>query len=105
MSPHEVFLRKGQDLYMEHAVPLDIAMRGGMTEVPTLGGPPLSIEVPVGLVPGRTVVPIRGAGIPSVMRDERGDLYVTFQVSMPEVKTPRAERLLQELLDEIKKSR
>ncbi|KKL45206.1 hypothetical protein LCGC14_2358040, partial [marine sediment metagenome] len=57
----------------------------------------------VDMVPGRTVVPVRGAGIFSPMREGRGDLYVTLQVSLPKVRTPRADRLLQELLDELRK--
>ena len=105
VAPHDVFLRKGEDLYAEHAVSLDVALNGGVIQVPTLGGPPLTVDVPLGMEPGRTVIPVRGAGIPSRMRRDRGDLYVTLQVSLPKIKTPRAAQLLHELLHELGKGK
>jgi molecular chaperone DnaJ len=103
VAQHGTFLRKGQDLYVEQPVPLDVALKGGEVTVPTLGGPPLTVTVPAGMEPGKTVVPMRGAGISSLMRDDRGDLYVTLQVELPKARTPRADRLIEELVRELRK--
>ena len=103
---HELFLRKGQDLYIEHRIPLTVALRGGPVDVPTLGGPPFPMAVPAGGVEsGKTVVAVRGAGLTSPSRKMRGDMYVTVHVDVPKVRTARAAKLLEELAKELEKWR
>ena len=85
-------------------VPLSVAIRGGPVMVPTLDGPPVSMEVPAGIVPGKTVVTVPGAGMRGMLQQSRGNLHVTLQVAIPRVNTARGERLLDELLDELDKT-
>lgn len=101
---HDRFRRKGADLYVEHAVPLSVALRGGTVMVPTLGGQHVSVEVPEKAQPGKTIVTVPGGGLASAMTQRRGDLYVTVQVEFPRVVTARGQKLLDELLDELGKT-
>lgn len=101
ISPHRIFKRSGLDLFIDHQLSLPDAVRGGRICVPTLDGRQISVDVPPRIQPGQTVISVRGAGIKSTMRSENGDLNVTLQVKLPDVYTPRAQKLLEELMDEI----
>ena len=45
-SPHPTFTRRGQDLYIDVAVPVTTAVLGGHVSVPRLGGTPLALKIP-----------------------------------------------------------
>jgi len=103
VAKHDRFRRDGSDLYMDHVVPLAIALRGGTVAVPTLIGPSVSVDIPEKIRPGRTVVTVDGGGLSSAMIKRRGDLHVTIQVELPRIVTARGQKLLDELLDELSK--
>lgn len=103
VAKHDRFRREGSDLYMDHVVPLAVALRGGTVTVPALTGPPVSVDIPEKVRPGKTVVTAVGGGLASAMTKRRGDLHVTVQVEFPRVVTARGQKLLDELLDELGK--
>jgi DnaJ-class molecular chaperone len=43
---HSLFERKGDDLYVDIAVPLTTAVLGGEVQVPTLKGTKLALKIP-----------------------------------------------------------
>ena len=88
VEPHPQFERKGRDLHVKVAVPLVTAVLGGRAEVPTVDGRTLRLRVPVTTQNGQ-VLRLKGHGMPAVGRpDDRGDLYATVDVRLPQTLTP-----------------
>merc|ERR1719453_655800 len=86
MQDHQQFYRKGDDLLMEHRVPLQVAICGGAFEVPMLGGHSVRVRVPRGcvLAPG-SVKCVPGEGMPKRQNPHlKGDLVIRFGVDFPE---------------------
>ena len=104
VAQHDRFHRKGADLYVDHAVPLHVAIRGGQAMVPTLDGPPVAVQVPPGVSPGKTVLTVQGAGMRSAGSSSRGGLHILIQVNLPRIMTVRGERLLEELVEEVERT-
>ena len=82
LRPHARFERRKRDLYVTAAVPVTSAVLGGHVEVPTLDGKSLRLRVPEQTQPGQ-VFRLKGKGMPSVRGSGRGDLYATFQITLP----------------------
>ncbi len=81
--PHVFFERKGADLYAKVSVPLTTAILGGEVPVPTIKGGRLAMKVPAGSQNG-SQIRLRGQGmVRRVGAEERGDLYVQLQVTLP----------------------
>jgi molecular chaperone DnaJ len=78
---HDLFVRRGDDLYCEVAVPFEMAALGGEIEVPTLDGY-ASLKVPPGTESGK-VFRLREHGMPSVEGRGRGDLHVRVVPEVP----------------------
>lgn len=79
VDPHHVFGRSGDDLTLELPVTFSEAALGADIKVPTLDGDTVTIRVPPGTRPGKTLrVKGRGAG---------GDLLVIIDVVVPETMT------------------
>ncbi len=92
VRPHPVFGRKGDNLTLTAPVTFNEAALGAEIEVPTLGGPPVTLRVPAGTPNGRTFR-VRGKGVGK--RDgTRGDLLVTVEVTVPETLSAEAREAL-----------
>jgi DnaJ-class molecular chaperone len=88
VEPHPQIERKGRDLHVKVAVPLVTAVLGGGVEVPSVDGRTLRLRVPVTTQNGQ-VLRLKGHGMPAVGRpDDRGDLYATVDVRLPQTLTP-----------------
>jgi len=88
--PHPVFERRGKDLYVKATVPVTTAVLGGESTLPTLSGSTLRLKIPELTRSGR-VFRLRGHGMPTVGKpDDKGDLYATVDVQIPEKLTPEA---------------
>jgi len=83
LRPDPRFERKGRDLHTSIGVPLTAAVLGGEAEVPVPGDPPVRLRIPPTTQNGQ-VFRLRGHGVPAVGKPgERGDLYVTVNVTLP----------------------
>jgi molecular chaperone DnaJ len=92
------FVRDGDDLVTVLDVPAPLAALGTTMDVETLDGP-VPLEVPAGTQPG-AVLPIRGAGMPTLRRSGRsGDLRVVVGVVVPRKLSKHQKHLLRELAD------
>jgi curved DNA-binding protein len=92
LLPHGRFERRGHDLYTRVAVPVTTAVLGGEVEVPTLSGSTLRLKVPESTNSGR-VFRLRGHGMPTVSKaTERGDLYATVDIKVPQHLSDDARR-------------
>ncbi len=98
VQPHEVLVRDGANLHVEHEISAFFAALGGEIEVPGLDGPE-RVQVPAGAQPQDTVV-IRGKGLPRLRRGGRGDLVVHLKVVVPKRLSPRQRELVEQLVKE-----
>ncbi|MFH6603042.1 DnaJ C-terminal domain-containing protein [Maribacter algicola] len=98
VTPHPIFKRKGNDLYME--VPMDVfkAMLGGKQEVVTLSGK-VNITIPEAAQNGKKVR-LKGKGMPVYGKSGQfGDLFVTLNVKLPAKLTDKQKELLKQVRD------
>ena len=95
---HDVFERRGDDLYVELPVNFPTLALGGRVEVPTLADAAHALDVSAG-TPSGHVSRVRGKGLTG-LRGGRGDLYVRLMVWVPP-KLPGAEK---KLLEDLRKS-
>ena len=97
VRPHELFVRKGYDLYCEVPISVLDAALGGQITVPTLDGP-ARLSIPEGTQTG-TEFRLRGKGVPRPGHG-RGDQIVRVKVVTPTHLSERQKRLLREALGE-----
>jgi curved DNA-binding protein len=90
VEPHKHFRREDDDLHLDLPITLVEAMRGGKVKVPTIDGS-VSLKVAPGTQSG-TTARLRGKGV--TRKGHTGDLYVHYQVHVPEKTTPEVESLL-----------
>ena len=93
VRPHQLFVRKGDDIHIDVAVPLKDAVLGGRISVPTPGGP-VTMTIPKWSNTGR-VMRLKGKGAPRV-EGGNGDQYVTLKVMLPDKPDARLEQLVAE---------
>jgi curved DNA-binding protein len=98
IAPHAVFTRDGDDLRREVELDLYTAILGGEVRVATLDGY-LTLKIPPETQSGRTFR-LRGKGMPKLRKTEqRGDLYVTVRIQLPQKLSEHEKRLFRELAD------
>ncbi|GIW09726.1 MAG: molecular chaperone DnaJ [Dehalococcoidia bacterium] len=97
VRPHPVFERKGDDLYVDVAVPFLDAVLGGEVLVPTPKGTRLALKIPPGTQNGR-LIRLAGQGMPKLGNSsQRGDLYARVNVVLPTTLTPQQRALFEQL--------
>ena len=92
VQPSKIFKREGYDIIVDHDVPLSLAILGGDTIVPTLGGD-LKIKVRSGSQPG-TVVRLTGKGVKHLRGNQHGDLYIRYNIKIPTRLSSKQKELL-----------
>lgn len=97
VARHELFERRGDDLYCELPVPFEIATLGGDVQVPTIDGF-AKIKIAPATETGK-VFRLRGKGIPNVEGYGRGDLHVHILVIVPAKLSSAQKKLLTEFMD------
>lgn len=96
MKPHPIFSREGNDLILEKAINLSLAVIGGEVEVPTLTGKVI-MKIPAGTQSG-TLFRLKGKGIPFINQSSQGDEIVKVKISIPAAHTDHQRQLIQEFL-------
>lgn len=94
VTPHAHFRRDGEDLHLELPITVKEAFAGGKVRVPTIGGA-VQLKVPPGTQSGHQLR-VRGKGVHKKDRPP-GDLYVHFQIMLPESKDPELAKLIDQL--------
>ena len=83
IAPDPTFMRQGDDLYTTLSIPLTTAVLGGEATITTLMGEVLRLKVSAGTQPD-TKVRLRNKGFPQYKKEnERGDLIITYTISIP----------------------
>jgi len=94
--PHAVFQRDGDDLKVTVPVGLYTALLGGKAEAPTLDRT-VKLTIPPETANGK-VFRLRGLGMPNLRDpDQKGDLYATVEVRLPQHLRQEEKELFQQL--------
>jgi len=100
VSPHNVFKRNGDDLYLDVPVTFVQAALGYDITVPTMTEPE-KYSVKAGTQTG-TVVTIKGKGMPNVRNPKAsGNIVATLKVSVPTSLNDKQKQLLREFAEEM----
>jgi len=99
VKPHRQFERKGDNLYVEVAVPLTVAVLGGEVQIPTLKGK-VALKIPPETQNGRSFR-LAGQGMPHLGDSSHGDLLAKVSVVLP-VKLSEEEKKLFERLNQLR---
>lgn len=100
IRPHNVFERRGSDLYTTAEIGLATALFGGEITFSTLTGE-TALRIPRGSQ-SNTTFRLRGQGMPYLNSDNRGDLLVRVIVRIPTDLTQKQDALLKEALAGVK---
>lgn len=95
VQPHEVLVRRGDDVVSVIQVSYPQLVLGDKVEVVTLEGS-ISMKIPAGTVPGETFR-IKGGGIPRLSRFGKGDHLVKVELTIPKHPSLAMKKLLEEL--------
>ena len=97
--PHPVFERKGRDLYTTVNITVSDVLQGKSKFIEGLDG--TKIEIPVEGAQNNMERRIHGAGMPDFFnKKERGDLVVTFKLSIPKLDDHGKELIAEALPDD-----
>jgi len=95
VEPHEAFERDGRDLHVIIAVSAFQAILGATVPVAGILGESWTVDVPPGTQPG-DALRLRGAGMPEINSQRRGDIHVHFEVVVPRKLSPEQRRLIED---------
>jgi len=96
IADHPRFKRIGNDLFVNATIDLYTALLGGDTTIDTLNGR-VKMKVIEGTQPG-TKVRLKGKGFPLYKKEGQfGDLYVTYEVTLPTNLNEKQKELFTEL--------
>lgn len=95
VKPHKGFTRHKQDILTELTISFAQAALGTHADVETIDGP-VELKIPAGTPAGK-VFKLKGRGIPSLGRGERGDQLVSVMVKTPVKLSKKEKKLYQEL--------
>ncbi|QAY71482.1 molecular chaperone DnaJ [Xylanimonas protaetiae] len=94
-KPHEVFVRRGDDLHATLPVPMTAAALGTVLPLDTLDGAQ-EIDLRPGTQPGQ-IVTLKGLGVGHLHTGGRGDLHVHIDVTVPKPDDDEQAELLRRL--------
>jgi len=92
---HEVFERKGDNLYVEVDVDMFEAALGEKINIPTPYGT-ISMNIPAGTQPGQKFR-IKNKGVPGLGKSTIGDLYVVIKINIPQVAIEEDRKALKDI--------
>jgi molecular chaperone DnaJ len=102
VNQHELFERRGDDLYCEIPVQFDTATLGGEIQVPTIDGY-AKLKIASGTEAGK-VFRLKGKGLVNIDGYGRGDLHVRVMVEVPVKLGSAQKKLLQAYKESISDS-
>ncbi len=101
VQPHEYFEREGDNLHVKVSISMVQAALGAKTEVKgILEDEEVTVNIPEGCQNDQ-VIRVRGAGLPRLKSDSRGDMYVHAHVVIPKKVSSKERELLEALAKEM----
>ncbi|MGE4318120.1 MAG: molecular chaperone DnaJ [Deferribacterales bacterium] len=95
VKDHEIYERKGNNVYVTVDVDIFEAALGEKINVPTPYGT-ISMSIPAGTQPGQTFR-VKNKGVPSLKGTAIGDLYVVIRVKVPQIAIEKDREALKEM--------
>jgi len=95
VKPHPLFERRGDNLHVEVAVPLTVAVLGGEVQVPTPKGK-LALKIPPETQNGQAFR-LAGQGMPHLGNSSHGALLARVKVVLPTNLSPQEKELFKQL--------
>lgn len=94
---HDLFERKGADLYCDIPIKFTLAALGGSIDVPTLSNESgrVSLKIPAGTQDG-TVFKLRDRGMPSVRGGTKGHQFIRVHIEVPKKLTSEQRTILED---------
>ncbi len=84
VKPHNIFQRKGDNLYVDVNVTYPEAVLGTELDVPTITGETTKVKVPAGVQHGESIkVPAKG--MPRLKGSGFGDMFVRVNIDIPKI--------------------
>ncbi len=96
LRDHPWIRREGKDLYLDLPLTVPEAVLGGEVTLPTFEGP-VRLRIAPGTQGGKKLR-LRGKGMPDLRGGDRGDLYATVRIVLPE-RTAGLEKAVKPLED------
>ena len=100
VTPHDIFARKEDDIYLEFPISFSQAALGDTVTVPTIRGE-VKMKVPQGTQSG-TMLRLKEEGVENVNGHGTGDQMVRIQVKTPQKISAKQKELLEKLAHENK---
>jgi molecular chaperone DnaJ len=94
---HEIFERKGTDLYVQVPISFVSAVLGGELDVPTIAGK-ARLKIPSG-TQSNTLFKMKNKGVPSIDGAFTGDQYVRVVVHTPENLNAKQKKILKDFAE------
>lgn len=91
IKTHNIFTRKGYDLYCSHSISCIQAMLGTEISVPNILGNILRVNIPSGIQPN-TKITMNGEGMN--INGRKGNLYIEIKITIPTNLSPKQKDLL-----------
>lgn len=98
IKKNKEFQREGSNLYYEKQISFVQASLGDIVTIPTVLGKEIELKIPPG-TQSSSVFKLRGQGMPILKYGEKGNLYVTVIVVIPQKLNSKQEALLKEFAD------
>ncbi|MBI2671934.1 molecular chaperone DnaJ [Candidatus Woesearchaeota archaeon] len=95
IKEHDIFDRKGADLFCKSTINLDIAILGGEIKVNSLNGTS-KLKIPAG-TQSHTVFRLKEQGMPYLDSDNFGDLFVKVIVNIPKKVSKEYKELISKI--------
>lgn len=96
VESHPLFVREGDDLYLDLPLSAAAAALGTKREIPTLLSGLHKITIPAGTQEG-ALLRVRGEGVPNVHGRGKGDLIVRVRIETPKHLSSEQKKLLEKL--------
>ena len=96
VKPHELFVREGDDLFMDLPLNLAQAVLGTEAQIPTVDGEAVPLAIPAGTQHG-VEFRLRRRGVPHLRGKGRGDLVVRADLRVPSKLTNEQRSLFEQL--------
>ncbi|MBI5797896.1 molecular chaperone DnaJ [Candidatus Woesearchaeota archaeon] len=100
VAKHDIFMRKGDDIYVQFPISFSQAGLGDAVIIPTIRGE-VKMKIPAGTESG-TTLRLKGEGVENVNGSSVGDEMVIIQVRTPQKLSAKQKKLLEELAHENK---
>ena len=99
VTPHDVFERDGDDIYVKMTIPYSLAVLGGEIKAPTLEGKEVKLKVRPATSSG-SMIRLKGKGAPNPHHRGKGDQYIRLNILVPEKPTKKQKNIIEEMKKE-----